>query len=228
VELRQLGWVFRRAPDPPGGTCVAEPGFDTAAVAARGRALAVAVKGRTESPATAELVRVASLRQLRRPRVVARVTRTGSFTMAGPRGRKADGVYVARLSTLTPGGRLDVRRFALVRRHGRFRSLRAYATAERCELLRSLALSGPAFGGRRKPHRLGVSVRTVEPARAVLRLRRGRKTVRRVRLGTVRPERARRLRLRTRGLRRGRYTVELSVTAADGRVERARLGASRL
>jgi hypothetical protein len=225
VELRPLGWVFRRAPDPPGGTCVAEPGFDTAAVSPRGRGLGFAVKARTESPVTAELLRVASLRRLRRPRMLERVTRAGGFTMAGPR---ANGVYVARISTLTPGGRVDVRRFAFVRRRGRFHRLRSYVTPERCELLRSVALSGPAFGGRRKPHRLGVSVRTVEPARAVLRLRRGRRTLRRLRLGTVRPERARRVRLRARGLRRGRYAVELSVTARDGRVERARLGANRL
>jgi hypothetical protein len=225
VELRPLGWVFRRAPDPPGGACVPEPGFDAASVAPRGRALGLAFKARTESPVTAELVRVASLRKLRRPKVLERATRGGSFTMGRP---PADGVYVARLSTLTPGGRLDVRRFAFVRRHGRFHRLRAYVTPERCELLRSMALSGPAFGGRRKPHRLGVSVRTVEPARAVLRLRRGRRTLRRLRLGIVRPERGRRVRIRARGLRRGRYTVELVVTARDGRVERARLGANRL
>ena len=135
---------------------------------------------------------------------------------------------MARLTALTPGGRVDVRRFALRRRRGRFRSLPAYAAPERCELLRAFSLSGPAFGGARRPHALRVAVRTVEPARAVLRLRRGRRTVRRLRLGSVRPEQVRRLRLRAGRLRRGRYALELTVTAADGRVERARLFSSRL
>jgi hypothetical protein len=131
---------------------------------------------------------------------------------------------VVRLATLTPGGRMDTRRFALSRPAGRFRSLPAYTRPERCELLRSFSLSGPAFGRRG----LGVVPRTVEPARAVLRLHRGRRTVRRVRLGTVQAQAERRLRLRARGLRRGRYAVDLRVAGPDGRVERARLVSRRL
>jgi hypothetical protein len=228
VELRQLGWTFRRAPELPGGACVAEPGFRAAAVAPHGRDLEFRFNARTESPVTAEVVRVASARPLRSPNLVARLVRAEPFTWVGPRSRRADGIYVARLTTLTPGGRVDERRFALQRHRGRFRALPAYVTLERCELLRSFALSSPAFGGARRPTRLGVSVSTVEPARAVLRLRRGRRTVRRLRLGTVRPGHARELRLAAARLRRGRYAVELTVTAPGGRSERARLHSERL
>ena len=63
-----------------------------------------------------------------------------------------------RASPVRPGGRPLPRAAAL-------------RAPEACSLLRSFSLSGPAFGGRtRRPLRL--SVRTVEPARATLALRR--------------------------------------------------------
>ena len=211
VSLQPLGWTFRRAAAPPGGVCVSEPGFASASVKPAGSGLAIALRARTESPVFVEV--------LRGRRVVARFVRVEGFEWSG---RVRRGVYVVRLRTLTPGGRLATRLFPVLRRRGRFRSLPPFVNEERCELLRSFSLRGPVF--RRA---LRGSVSTVEAARAVVVLRRRGRRVRRLRLGTVRPERATPFRISTKGLRPGRYFLSLRVRASDGRAQRARLGALR-
>ena len=205
VVLSQPGWTFRREPDPPGGSCVTEPGFDQTSVTPRGRGLAIGFRARTESPVRVDVLRRATATRLVRARVVARFVRSDGFAWRGPR-RRAAGVYVVRLRTLTPGGRLATELFPFARRRGRFRALAPFVADEGCALLRSFSLSSPVFGGRsRRP--LRVAVRTIEPARATLAIRRGARTIRRLRLGEVRPGGVRRVRITSRGLAPGSYTL---------------------
>ena len=224
VTLSQPGWTFTRETEPPGGSCVVEPGFDQVSVTPRGAGLDIHVRPRTESPARVDLLRVATRARVLRGRVVARLVGAGGSLGSEPR---RDGVYVVRLRALTPGGRLATELLPFVRRNGRFRRMKPFIAPEDCILLRSFSASRPVFGGRpRRP--LRVTIRTVEPARAtVVVTRRGRR-VRRLRLGQVGPGRARRLRLPAGRLRRGRYTLRLTVATGDGRIERARIAARRL
>ena len=215
VSLRPFDWTFRREPEPPGGSCVTEPGFDQTSVTPRGRGLAIGFRARTESPVRVDVLRMATATRVARPRVVARFVRTGGFVWSGPRPRSR-GVYVVRLRTLTPGGRLTTELFPFARRRGRFRALAPFLADEGCALLRSFSLSSPVFGGRRAPPAAGRAVQTVEPARATARPpRRAGRTVRRLRLGQVRPgRRGAGCGSPRAGSSRGRYALELTVTAA--------------
>ena len=212
LSLEPLGWTFRRAAPPPGGVCVSEAGFASASVKPAGSGLAIALRARTESPVFVEV--------LRGRRVVARFVRVEGFEWPG---RVRRGVYVVRLRTLTPGGRLATRLFPVLRRRGRFRSLPPFVSEERCELLRSFCAEGAGVPAR-------VCGAAFPPSRP-----RGRWWCcgaagggsGGLRLGTVRPERPTPFRISTKGLRRGRYRLSLTVRASDGRVERARLGALR-
>jgi hypothetical protein len=93
-------------------------------------------------------------------------------------------------------------------------------------MVRELGLSSPVLGGRRRP--LGVRYRLDRAARVTIALKRGRRTVRRLRTRRVRGERTYRVRFGARRLRRGRYRVVLVVRSLGGRRARASVAASRL
>ncbi|MDX6668812.1 MAG: hypothetical protein QOK04_2192 [Solirubrobacteraceae bacterium] len=226
VGLGGPGWTFARRDAAPGETCVAGSGFDAMHVAPSGHGLALELATPTRSPATVEISRVASGDRVATS-LVARLFRLGASSWGGPgASRRADGRYVVRVRTLTPGGRIDERLLAFDRQRGFFRALAPYATVPGCGLLRRLALDTPAFGGRSAlPLRATLDVG--EPARAVLVLRRGSRVVRALSLSGLVPTALRRLSISARGLPRGAYTLAATVTAADGRFVHAVVAAQR-
>ena len=68
----------------------------------------------------------------------------------GGRGARG-GQLFARLRTVAPGGRADVRRVALVRRGGRFHRRPAFYRRASCGAIASFKLERPVFGGRSEP-----------------------------------------------------------------------------
>jgi hypothetical protein len=226
VGLGGPGWTFARRDVAPGETCVAGSGFDAMHVAPSGHGLALELATPTRSPATVEISRVASGDRVATS-LVARLFRLGASSWGGPgASRRADGRYVVRVRTLTPGGRIDERLLAFDRQRGFFRALAPYATVPGCGLLRRLALDTPAFGGR-SALPLGATLDVGEPARAVLVLRRGSRAVRQLSLSGLVPTALRRLSISARGLPRGAYTLAATVTAADGRFVHAVVAAQR-
>jgi hypothetical protein len=226
LSLAGPGWTFARRDAPHGEACVAESGFDAMSVAASGPGLALHLATPTRSPATVEIARVTSGDRVATS-LVARLFRLGVSSWGGPGASgRADGRYVVRVRTLTPGGRIDERLLAFDRRRGRFQMLASYATPPRCGLLRRLALDSPAFGGSAAlPMRATLDVG--EPARAVLVLRRGSRAVRQLSLRGLAPTAPRRLSVPAGGLPRGAYTLTATVTAADGRLAQGVVAAQR-
>jgi PKD domain len=95
------------------------------------------------------------------------------------------------------------------------------------EPLQSFKLSGPQFGGSRN-RSLVVRFRLREAGSVTAVLYRGNRRIRRLRRGDVVADRTYRMRVRARGLRRGLYTVRLTVVTASGETQRARLSSDRL
>jgi hypothetical protein len=90
----------------------------------------------------------------------------------------------------------------------------------------SVSLKRPTFGGRRD-HALVLRYRLRERARVSVVLYRGSKRVRRVSAGVRERRRTYRVIVRPQPLRRGRYTLRLTVEGASGRRQVARLSARR-
>jgi hypothetical protein len=219
-------WTFARRDAGPGETCVRESGFDTMRVTPSGRGLALELATPTRSPASVEISRVASGDRVATG-LVARLFRLGASSWRGPgASRRADGRYVVRVRTLTPGGRIDERLLAFDRQRGFFHGLAPYTTMPGCGLLRRLALDAPAFGGRSAlPLRAKLDVG--ESARAVLVLRHGSRAVRQLAVRGLAPGAPRRLSFTARGLPRGSYTLTATVIATDGRLVHAVVAAQR-
>ncbi|HEX8206967.1 MAG TPA: hypothetical protein VF587_12980 [Solirubrobacteraceae bacterium] len=202
-------------PSGGGGACARAAAFSRASVRARGsRRVRIAFRRSTRSPATVDV-----LRQSRRRSIPARARRVARFRnrLAGftwkARGRGVrDGIYVVRITSSR-----DRREFTLLRRRGRWFAARGHRRREGCGLIRSFALSRPVFGGRQR-RALRIAFRLDRPARVVVRVRRGRKVVKRFRVNARRAGQTHRLRLRPRRLRRGPYRVTLT---AVGRRSRA-------
>jgi hypothetical protein len=139
----------------------------------------------------------------------------------------ADGYYVARLTVLGASGRPDVRRVALLRRHGRFSVQRPFSDQTSCPLLSSFTLTRPVFGGRgRRP--LGIAYQITMRARVTVTVTRGRRVVSRFRSSRARPGVLHRLRLKARGRRRGLYRVRIAVVASKSASASATVYARRL
>jgi len=131
------------------------------------------------------------------------------------------GVYVVRLRA---GG--DVRRLAVRRGAGRFTTLRAYERAGRCDALRLFKLERPVFGGRdNRAVDIAFRLRSTTLVQAQVE-RRGR-VVRRYPVRTARAGTIHRLRLGSKRLARGAYTVRIRIPAGN-RTLTARLGLRRL
>ncbi len=103
----------------------------------------------------------------------------------------------------------------------------AGAGAGTAALLRSFALGRPVFGGRSSA-RLAIRYRLRTRARVDLALYRGTRRIRTLARGIRGTSRTHRVVLNPRSLRRGRYTVLLTVRTADGRTQAARLDSRRL
>lgn len=95
-------------------------------------------------------------------------------------------------------------------------------------ILQGASLSGPVFGGR-KGRKLVVRYRLRETGKVTIALYRGAKRVRRLVRGRTRTAgKLYKVRVRPRGLKRGGYTVRISVRGASGGTQKAKLIAQRL
>ncbi len=228
IKMTDLGLTFERADHSPATSCVVDPGFAKLTAKAKGRKLRFDFATTTESPANVVVSRVSKNGKLIGDRAVARLTRTGSFAWKDRRGGKAAGIYRVTVSSMGRGGRLDAREFAFKRVKKRFVRLGTFSRPRACGILKDFSLSGPAFGKGQKKPALGIRVATDEAATVTIKVRRGSRVVRTVRLGEVDPSRPVSTRLKAKGLKRGNYRLEASAVNGDGRIEKAVLSAVRL
>ena len=153
--------------------------------------------------------------------------RSGSFVWRGRGRRIGDGVYMVRFRKRLASGRVDSRRIVLERRRGRWRRLPDHYRRNSCGRLPSFKLSRPVFGGiTRRP--LGIAFRVSTRSRVAVVVRRGKKVVTRFRPKLRAARTTHRLRLSSRGLRRGNYRVVLRVRPRGGKPLVARLTSRRL
>ncbi len=152
---------------------------------------------------------------------IARFTgRTRSFTWNGRRAR--DGYLFVRFRL----GK-DTRRSALRRHGGRFSRARSFYRRASCATLAQFKLERPVFGGS-GGRALGIAYRVGTRARVGVVVRRGHKVVRRFSTRSLKPGRTVRRRVASKGLPRGRYRVQITVTPKRGVATRASLYAQRL
>jgi hypothetical protein len=186
--------------------CTTPPPLRSARVTARGRALAIrtgAARG-----AQVDVFQQSVGRRALRGYLVKRLRGGGTLRWSGrgTRRRVRDGVLVVRVRA---GG--EVRRFAVLRRRGRYTSRPAYQRVEPCALVSRATLSHAALGGRR-----GLTVRFALRRDALARV----EVVQRGKVVNRSPERTRRagatyrVRLSPRGLRRG--SVIVRIVAREG------------
>ena len=145
------------------------------------------------------------------------VTWDGQATRPGVRVR--NGIYVVRFRMAG-----SVRRVALRRAGGRFRTLASFHRPASCGLLRTFSLSRPVFGGRRP---LGIAFQLGQAADVTVTVRRGGRVVRTVAAGSRPAGRTFRLRLPARRASRGNYRVQLEARTSGGERVAATLTARR-
>ena len=212
-----------RAPIAP--RCAVSSGFRSVQVAPRGRGLRFAFARRIARPVTVEVFRQSDGRRILGNRRVARFRgRTRSFTWSGTGARA--GAYFVRLAMKLPGGRSDVRRLALARTGDRFRLRRSFYRRESCGVLESYKLGATVFGGRQN-RPMDIAFRLTRRATVTVQVLRGRRVVRTFRGETREARITHRLRLASEGLRRGEYTIRITVEYGGKRLTSA-LGARRL
>jgi hypothetical protein len=212
--------------------CVSPNSIRSASVRRTGRRLGFAF--RADRPVTIDLFRQATGGVVTGERLVKRfrnVNGTVRWNGRDSNGRQLrDGYYLVRFAAATDvPGLPDERRIGLARRNGRFSVLYRHERRDQCGLLRRWKLFRPVFGGRtNRP--LVMSLRFAADARAGIVVRRGNRVVRRFREQTYAGGVLHRKRLTSsavRGLRRGQYTV--TITVRDGeRTIRSTLRATRI
>jgi hypothetical protein len=206
------------------GACARAAAFSAATVRAHGsRRVWLSFRRRSREAARVDVVQHSRGRSVLAPgRLVARFSRRlAGFTWNGRanrRGRRVrDGVYVVGIHGRSAGGRADVRRFTLVRRRGRWFSVRGHARRPGCGLLRAYALSRPVLGGRQR-RGLHIAFRLGRDARVSVRVVRGFRVVRRFPARIRRAGSTHRLRMPARGTRRGQHRFVLVAVAGGRRV----------
>ncbi len=206
-----------------GNACTPRGGLRSVGVrAAAAGAARLVIRRRRKAKVRVDVLRVGKGKRSLRPRRVRRFRRSRSFTVR----RLRPGTYVARFRMRAANGKVDERRVGFRIAGGRAHRLRRHWRTPSCGMVRELGLSSPVFGGRRRP--LGIRYRLDRAARVTIAIKRGRRTVRRLRTRRVRGERTYRARVSARRLRRGRYRVVIVVRSVGGRRARAALSASRL
>jgi hypothetical protein len=196
-----------------GGVCARASALPSVRARPRGRGLSLSFTRRGAGAVTVDLLRANGRR-------VKRLGRSSKGFRWGGRGVR-DGRYVVRFTTRV-GRRSEVRRLAVRRVRGRFRSAPAIERLRPCDLLELTSLSAPEFRSRG----LTVSFRLTESARIRIEARRGRRVARRVKERMYRAGVTHRVRLSGRGLRRGSYAIVVSAER-PGRTSVANLGAVR-
>jgi hypothetical protein len=156
---------------------------------------------------------------------VQRVTRRGLRRVLSTRrsrpvtlrhGRLGRGTYVATFRIRTANGRVDQRRRAFRVAGRRVRRLAAFARDPSCAMVTGLALRSPVVGRRAR-----LAFRLDRTARVTVRVLRGKRTVRRLKLGTKQGETGYSVVLRR--LRKGAGRVRLDARSAGGRRTHATL-----
>ncbi len=190
-----------------GNACVPRGGLTSASVKGTRRGgVRVAFHRARKARVSVRIYRV-KRKGLRR---VASYRRSKSFTIK--RGRLRRGTYVARLRIRTASGRVHQRQQAFRVRGKRVRRLASFSRDQQCRLIHRLAVSGPVVSRKR----VRLRYRTDRTARVSFRIARGKRIVRKLRLGEKRGEQNHAV--TPRRLRRGTYKVRMSVHG-PGRVK---------
>lgn len=199
--------------------CTATAGFKSVGVTPRSRTrIALTFARRVAAPVTVDLFQVTSGRRVLGNRRVARFAGLSRSVLwngrANQKGRTVrDGVYYARF-TIKTGKRTDVRRVTLIRSKGRFRTRPVFHRPDSCGLLSSAKLELPAFGGT-KGRSLKIAYRVARKSTVTVTVSRGKTTISTRRFTSRAARRTYRLTLRSRGLRRGIYTVKITAVAGS-------------
>jgi hypothetical protein len=131
----------------------------------------------------------------------------------------AAGTYTVGVEVLDDDGAVAVARASLV-------VVRAPRARIERDPIRSFRRNTTSFGGPRG-RRLVITYRVYERSRVTVSLRRGPRMVRRIDAGVRRSSRSYRIVVKPTRLRKGRYTVRMSVLAASGKRQTAELNARR-
>ncbi len=180
---------------------------------------------RVELPVRVDVFRVSEGRRVIKERLVARFPdRSDDVTW---RARRAGaGHYFVRFRMLRDGKAFDTRRIVLERRGGTFLRRPDHYRRDSCGVLGKFKLERPVFGGPGDAP-LVAAYRLAKPSQVTVTVSRGRRVVKRFRTEVKPANTTLRLRLATRGLRRGDYTVRLHAAHGEDVVS-ARLVARRL
>jgi PKD repeat protein len=208
---------------PGTGGCARRQGPASVEPVSKGRRLRFAVAAGTSGPVSIDVLRHSRGRRVVGPRKVASFSRSTSFTLKGR--RLKPGIYTVRMRGRTATGEAVSRRVALVREAGRFRRLPAYTARNRCGRLRAVALNRPVFGGSDgRPLKVAFALERESLVR--VDLLRGKRAIRVLAQGRRPAEAVQRLRIKSRGLRRGTYRVR--VTLLGGERETQTVAARRI
>jgi hypothetical protein len=219
------------APPPPPVACAAGSRLGRAVAIPRGGGLDLRFSPRGGSRVGVDIFQASIGKRVIRGRLVARFrNRARSFRWDGEsnlKGRRVrNGHLFVRFRARNASG-MDVKRSALARSRGRFRSRPAFAQADRCATLASFKLLRPVFGGRTN-RSLGVSYRLGSGARVTIEAIQKGVVVRRYRQGLRDPGQTYRLRVGASRFVRGNVTLRIRVERVGAPTITARLVARRL
>ena len=180
---------------------------------------------RADLPVRIDVFRVSKGRRIIRERRVASFPNASRDLVWRARGAGA-GTYFARFRMLKDGKAYDTRRLVLERRGGRFVNRPSHYRRDSCGLLGKFKLERPVFGGTGDAP-LVAAYRLTVPAQVTVTVSRGGKVVKRFKTASQPANTTLRVRLASKGLKRGDYTVRLHVARGEDLVA-AKLVARRL
>jgi hypothetical protein len=225
LKMDERVWPFKNLRTASG--CTDNRGL--AGVGARsltGGAVQLRFTRRAKLPVRVDVFRVSKGRRVIKERRVARFDDRSAPFVWRARGAGA-GYYFARFTMLKDGRAYDTRRLVLQRSgSGTFTRRDDHFRRDSCGLLGKFKLERPVFGGPGDAA-LTAAYRLSTPAQVTITVSRGSKVVKRFATISQPANRTIRVRLGARGLRRGDYTVRMSVVRGDEQVS-AKLVARRL
>ena len=229
IELPRAGkheGSIAAVPRPPAApaaarACPATAGFGSVGAKAASRGARFSFRRLVPGPVSVDVFQQSRGRRILGERLVGRFTRVTDAVKWNGRDRDGralpDGFYFVRYRIPLAGGRVDTRRIALRRVHGRFQGRRPFYRRASCDLVSSYKLTRGVFGGRGN-RALGIAFRLSRPGTArVDVLRRGR-VMRSYDAGSVDARRTGRLRVPARGRPRGDYAFRLVAANGAGQV----------
>ncbi len=197
---------------------------------AAGRGVRFAFSKKVAQKVNVDVFQVAVRRKVIGERLVARFRgKAKSFTWNGTSKRKRvqPGVFFARYSIRLPNGQRDIRRKVLQLKGGRFTARPDFYRRDTCGLLRSYKLERPAFGGTTKKP-LRVAFRLTRAANVRIQVLRGNTVTTLVKSKRFAGGRTHRASLRSAGLRKGDYRVQIRVSRAGSKTATSTLTSRRL